>query len=245
MADQKRWWKMWTSILTDDAILSLPLDDRWRWVALGCYITEHGERGRLVISPKSHALAFIFCVSSDEVLSVLKRLPNITVDSVKNSTNEEGKNRDANICVTFVNWHKYQIDSTAAIRMKTLRLKRRGEEKRYIKTKDKGFAPQNRGAGFFQSSTKNNTQPKPSEANESRESQIDLLTSRWMSWQMREIFNQTIAPAALRSQIQAEIARLGIEKARMIFDSHVDSYDPNPLGLWKKIREAGNDQKTL
>jgi hypothetical protein len=122
MADQKRWWKMWVSILTDDAILALPLDDRWRWVALGCYMTAHGDRGRVNISPTSPALAFIFDVPKTEVLGVLKRLPNVVI--------EEGKNRDANIVVTFRNWHKYQIDSTAAFRMKTLRLKRRGEERR-------------------------------------------------------------------------------------------------------------------
>ena len=129
MADQKRWWKMWGSILTDDAILSLPLEDRWRWVALGCYMTEHGDRGRLQISPYSSALSFIFGVPKEDVLNTLKRLPNVCV--------EEGQNHDANICVTFRNWHKYQIDSTAALRMKTLRLKRRGEERRGEESKKK------------------------------------------------------------------------------------------------------------
>ena len=122
MSDQKRWWKMWCSILTDDAILALPPADRWRWVALGTYIKEHGERGVLTTRSENPALAMIFDVPKTEVIDVLHRLPSVSL--------EEGKSANGTITVTFHNWYKYQEDSTVAERVKRLRSKRRGEERR-------------------------------------------------------------------------------------------------------------------
>jgi hypothetical protein len=120
MADQKRWWKLWCSMLTDDDIMRLDPADRWRWVALGAYIKQHGERGKVVISRHSPTIAAIFGVDDPDIYPIILRMPNVTV--------EEGKSVNGKLTVTFHNWHKYQEDSTASERVTRLRSKRRGEE---------------------------------------------------------------------------------------------------------------------
>ena len=123
---------MWCSALTDGDVLALPPADRWRWAAFGTYVKEHGERGHIEIHPHNPALAVIFDVPIDDVLGVIKRLPNVLI--------EEGKSDNGKIAVTIRNWHKFQEDSTTYERVKRLRSKRRGEEKRGEEKRGEGSA---------------------------------------------------------------------------------------------------------
>jgi len=120
MSDQQRWWKMWCSILTDDDVMSLPVEDRWRWVALGTYIKQHGERGKITISRNSQTLALIFGVAPDRLFPAIMRLPSVSV--------EETKSDNGKITVTFHNWHYYQEDSTGYERVKRLRIRKREDK---------------------------------------------------------------------------------------------------------------------
>lgn len=123
MADQGQWFKLWCSADDDPDLSALPLEDFARWVKLGMYIKRHGERGMVSFKKNASILRDKFRVScDDDVISVLERLPNLGVQK-----------RDGVLTVTFRNWHKYQVDSSAE-RMRKLRSgvtpKKRREEKR-------------------------------------------------------------------------------------------------------------------
>lgn len=122
MADQQRWFKLWYSALADDHLQDLSGAERWAWVALGAYTKMHGTRGRVLISPKNTALASAMDIPKHALLETIKRLPHVVV--------EEGQNVNGHFSVTWKNWNKYQVDSTVAQRVSSLRSKRRGEEKR-------------------------------------------------------------------------------------------------------------------
>jgi len=133
MADQKQWFKLWYAALHDDDLLSLSMEDRWRWAALGAHIKVHGTKGRLEIHPENQSLAFILECPKQDVISVIKRLPNVLVEECENS---HGK-----LSVTYLNWIRYQEDSTQAARQRASRSKRRGEETEKDKKKEKRNIP--------------------------------------------------------------------------------------------------------
>lgn len=122
MSDQKRWFKFWHSALSDDRLMSLGVEYRWVWVALGAHCKVHGERGSVKINPENQVLAAQLGVSGPRMRSVIEVLPHIHI--------EEGKRDNGEFTVTFKNWRRFQEDSTVAKRVACLRLKRRGEEKR-------------------------------------------------------------------------------------------------------------------
>ena len=127
MGDQKRWFKLWHTILDDDDILSLSPTDRWAFAALGCYLVVHGHLGRVMISPRNPALAVAFGCGPEALLDTLKRLPHVRVE---NTQSDNGK-----IAVIMENWTKYQEDSTIYKRVKAFRKRHdvtviRGEERR-------------------------------------------------------------------------------------------------------------------
>lgn len=77
----------------------------------------------LVINGTGRRLCQVLRVDSlADAKTALERLPNVTI--------HEGKSVYGAFTVTFRNWRKYQEDSTVAERMKTLRAKKRREEKR-------------------------------------------------------------------------------------------------------------------
>lgn len=134
MGDQKRWFKVWGSIVGDPHFGELPLEDVARWALLGAYVAVHGTRGRLTVPGDARELCHIFRVDSKEaVIAALERLPNVHVTHGVNRygatypqcPNEEGKNRYGEFTVTLSNWQYYQDDSTYKERMKTIRAKRR------------------------------------------------------------------------------------------------------------------------
>ena len=128
MADQGRWFKLWCSVLLDDHLQALPPATRWAWAALGCYLKQHGTSGSASINCHNQALAAAMGVPASELIVTLFSLPHVRV--------EEDKKRNGAHVVTMENWRKYQVDSTVAERVKALRSKRRGEEKRREETKN-------------------------------------------------------------------------------------------------------------
>jgi hypothetical protein len=119
MADQKRWFKVWVTLLIDMDNLSDELIGQW--TRLGCRIAAVGTNGTVTFDTWDHLARFLR-VTVDRAHGVFIALPSIEI--------VESKNRDGRVSVTMKNWHKYQEDSTAASRMRALRSKKRGEEKR-------------------------------------------------------------------------------------------------------------------
>lgn len=122
MSDQKKWFKLWTSILSDD---DFNPDDHGllrlgRFCLLGAYLALHGNKGVAVISEKL-LLRYTQCDNIDTLRADFMH---------KNIVFEECKNRHGRITVTFHKWVKYQEDSTQAKRQQVSRSKKRGEEKR-------------------------------------------------------------------------------------------------------------------
>jgi hypothetical protein len=122
VADNLRWFKVWTSIVADPHFQSLPLEDVGRWALLGALTALSGTRGVLNNPEDCRMLCQLLRCTKEELIGVIKRLPNVSF--------EEGKNRYGEKAVTWKNWRKYQGDSTVAHRMKELRYKRRGDKKR-------------------------------------------------------------------------------------------------------------------
>ncbi len=132
MADQKRWFKVWTSILSDDDFdPGRGLNSIARFVMLGAYTALHGSWGVVEIMPDT-----LFRLMQIDNLSDLRRDL-----ACKNITFEEGKNRHGKITVTWAKWTKYQEDSTQSERAKTARAKRRREEKRGEETRRDTLEP--------------------------------------------------------------------------------------------------------
>lgn len=136
MGDQGRWFKLWHSALSDDALQALSPSLRWAWVALGCHTKVHGTDGQVQVAKANIVLAAQMGVPVEALLDTIRGLPHVHV-TVHNTVDvEEGTTRDGTFTVTWQNWHKYQVDSTGAARMRALRSKRRRdkEEMRREKT---------------------------------------------------------------------------------------------------------------
>lgn len=134
MADQKRWFKVWTSIISDDDFDTAReggFEAIGRFIILGAYTALHGNSGVLEISEDT--LLRLMRVKSVADLAAIPTFRNVHF-APRFEENlhlvEEGKNRNAKITVTWDKWVKYQEDSTQAERAKASRSKRRGEEKR-------------------------------------------------------------------------------------------------------------------
>ncbi|MFH1218223.1 MAG: hypothetical protein V1679_00055 [Candidatus Peregrinibacteria bacterium] len=109
MADNKRWFKVWNSLLTDPSFGDLPVEQIGRWTLLGALISLHGEKGKITLSKKS--LFRLLRIQNDNELV----LPNV----IFNTPNPD----NGNITVIMNNWSKYQLDSTGYERLKRYRNK--------------------------------------------------------------------------------------------------------------------------
>jgi hypothetical protein len=117
MADQKRWFKVWTSLLVDmDAQAN---DVIGAWTRLGCRAALVGASGVVEFDSWAHLARFLN-VPDDGAQELMARMRNVSVD--------EAKTRHGKLTVTFKNWTKYQEDSTQAERARASRAKKRGEE---------------------------------------------------------------------------------------------------------------------
>ena len=141
MSDQKRWFKVWTSLLVDMDNMSDA--DIGRWVRLGCRIALVGNNGEAIFDDMAHLGSFLK-MSPDVVKSVIDVLPNVALHII----DEEGKSDNGKIAVIMHNWIKYQCDSTVYKRVKNFRKRKmiteqeeiRGEEKR--RDKNTPYTPQ-------------------------------------------------------------------------------------------------------
>lgn len=124
MADQKRWFKVWTSILIDPDFQSLSLEDTGRWMILMAVVASSGTNGVLRI-PNLDYLARLLRCDEKAVKNITLRLPNTNL--------EEGKIDNGSLTLSFNKWFTYQVDSTGYERVKRSRYKRRREEKRLDK----------------------------------------------------------------------------------------------------------------
>jgi len=133
VADLKRWFKVWTSILSDLHFQTISMEDRGRWMTLGALIAQGGNNGKLVVPNGGVALGrFLGCEGAD-LGRILGRLPHI-------NTRE---NDNGELCVTMKNWRKYQRDSTGYERLRKHRKRvndntpREDQEEDQDKDKDK------------------------------------------------------------------------------------------------------------
>jgi len=107
MADNKRWFKVWNSILTDPSFLDLSLEQIGRWTLLGVMTAVHGDNGKLTVTKNS--LGIMLRCNSEELKSCLLELPNISI------------NDNDSFTVIIKNWIKYQKDSGVYLRLKRYR----------------------------------------------------------------------------------------------------------------------------
>lgn len=129
MADNLKWFKVWTHLINDPHFFELSLADMGRWTLLGAYIAQHGVKGRLRIPPQATRLCQILRCDRTALKGVLNVLPNVSF--------EEGTKDNDDSTVIMENWLKYQIDSTIYQRVKRLRDKRRGDKRREEEPKKK------------------------------------------------------------------------------------------------------------
>ena len=120
MSDQKKWFKVWTSLLIDCDHLSNA--DVGAWVRLGCRIALVGDSGKVRFEQGWEHLAKFLKCSVEDAQACVKRVHGIII--------EEGKTVHDELTVSFKKWYEYQEDSTYKERLKKTRDKRRGEEKR-------------------------------------------------------------------------------------------------------------------
>jgi len=120
VADNLRWFKVWTHLINDPHFQELSLNDMGRWTLLGAYVAQHGIKGRLRVPPQASRLCQILRCDRCDLKSVLNVLPNVLF--------EEGKTDNDDMTVTMQNWLKYQVDRTVAERVKRLRSKRREDK---------------------------------------------------------------------------------------------------------------------
>src|SRR5512139_695521 len=100
MSDNKQWVKVYTAFLMDSHMMTLTMEDRGRWITLGALTAHNGTSGVLTI--KSSLLSHLLHVTDD--VTVLHEkvgiLPNVKIACNGNGT----------CTVTFLKWHKYQVD---------------------------------------------------------------------------------------------------------------------------------------
>ena len=111
----RRWVKVWHEILSDHKFQDLSLEQQARFYNLLVYMSVHGNKGNLQINPPARSLISLFqCTDFDHLLVCLKTLPNIKIETPCDN---------AQLGVTFINWSKYQIDSTSYDRVQRYREK--------------------------------------------------------------------------------------------------------------------------
>ena len=108
MADQKKWFKVWTTLLIDS--LSIPVEDIGRFIVLGCLIASRGDNGILVTDRKT-LQALLQC---KEIPPDFIKNFNIEITEIEGSCN-------GGLSVTMKNWNKYQVDSTGYERQQRYR----------------------------------------------------------------------------------------------------------------------------
>lgn len=152
MADQGRWFKLWAESLSDPHLGNLSVADFGRWAKFGTYLKVHGTDGSIrLTSPCSVLTSALQLPSFDALMTCLASFPNCQIRRDETSVTDS----DVTIIVTWRNWRKYQIDSSAE-RQRRYRhrlafgvtTKKRGEEKRREEKKEPPIVPHGGTLGF-------------------------------------------------------------------------------------------------
>jgi hypothetical protein len=120
MSDNGRWFKLWTTSITDNRLASLPNELWAMWAKLGAYIKCHGNEGEItLIKPEKMLCSMLQCDNFECLINAIKCFPNVTV-SLETSAIVSFK-------VKYENWYKYQGDFSTD-RVKKFRAKIRKNE---------------------------------------------------------------------------------------------------------------------
>lgn len=110
MADNKRWFKVWTDLIGDFFLEEMPLEDVGRFALLGCLIAKKGDNGSYTVS--GDVLRKIMGLENGEDnmhrLNPFLEHFNVEIKDLGNDTYD----------VSFKNWRKFQVDSTGYERLK-------------------------------------------------------------------------------------------------------------------------------
>lgn len=98
IADQKKWFKVWTTLLMDTHI---PNNELGMFTRLGCAIAFRGLNGKLVTTKQS--LHSILSIPAE------KEIPQSFLDNFNVQIQLNGNDK---ITVTFKNWYKFQVDNS-------------------------------------------------------------------------------------------------------------------------------------
>jgi len=134
MADNKRWFKVWTAILSDPDFDDLPNDVIGVWVRLGALVAKHGEKGKITVTNTQFEKRINYPINDIEKLNLRLTQINVAIQTHDNGTTS----------VIFTNWLKYQVDSTGYERLKRFRENQNDngvKSKKKIKNKKKNKDP--------------------------------------------------------------------------------------------------------
>ena len=135
MADNMRWFKVWTTLLGDYFLEDISLEDVGRFTLLGCLMAKKGSKGKYEI--ESDALCKLLNFAKDD-----ENFAKIPENFAKNFNVKIERNDNGSYSVSFKNWHKYQKDSTGYKRLVDWRKKQDDNahdngDKKKTKTKTK------------------------------------------------------------------------------------------------------------
>lgn len=113
MSDQARWLKLWGSALGDPHLENLSLENWARYIRLMLYTKCHGKMGKIRFPYPFQALKSLFRLDDEEtVISILKAFPNVIFRRFKRNGENIVTDTKETIDIVFLNWHKYQVDSS-------------------------------------------------------------------------------------------------------------------------------------
>ena len=135
MADQKRWFKVWTSIIANGDFAEMNLEDIGRWALLGAATALDGDNGVLEIPGEGKELCRLLRVATlADAKCALSRLKSVQYEEGK-IVDDTGSVYKKNKVIKWHKWLEYQKDSTKYERQKKWRetekcrrTKRRGDK---------------------------------------------------------------------------------------------------------------------
>lgn len=113
MADNMRWFKVWTTLLTDYISKDISLEDIGRFTLLGCLTAQKGTEGTVIVTDAAKK-AYLKCDMMSKKLSL-----DFDLNTVQRG--------DGTIIVTFRGWKKYQKDSSGYLRMRRWRKRQQSD----------------------------------------------------------------------------------------------------------------------
>ncbi len=143
MADNKKWFKVWTTILNDEGFEELSNELVGIWARLGARTALIGTAGQCRFNSKASFVRFLKCKTFEEGVTMVTKLPNLTVTTPPKNDN------DTYVVTQFTKWRKYQEDTTTYERQRRYRERvklntvQEEEEKRRDKKRQNTVTPFN------------------------------------------------------------------------------------------------------